>query len=72
MFFPDQEIAVLVLLQIINIVKTTPVALRDGTTELSTEESSGEEEYMCIHCGTKYDTEKEEDESNVCILVAKL
>ena len=49
-----------------------PVALRDGTTELSTEESSGEEEYMCIHCGTKYDTEKEEDESNVRILVAKL
>ena len=35
--------------------------VRDGATEPADDESSSREEYMCVHCGTKYDTEKEED-----------
>ena len=36
--------------------------VRDGATEPADDESSSREEYMCVHCGTKYNTEKEEDE----------
>ena len=37
-------------------------AVGDGATEPADDDSSSGVEYMCVLCGTKYDTEKEEDE----------